>query len=55
MLMQNFGATIKKHYGMSWYFLEWPIVVMSSSYVTDRLIWGDSEYRFDKPKDKSRK
>ena len=26
MLMQNFGATIKKHYGMLWYFLEWPIV-----------------------------
>ena len=25
MLMQNFGATIKKHYGMLWYFLEWPI------------------------------
>ena len=23
--MQNFGATIKKHYGMLWYFLEWPI------------------------------
>ena len=26
MLMQNFGATIKKHYGMLWYFLEWPIL-----------------------------
>ena len=25
MLMQNFGATIKKHYGMLWYFLEWPM------------------------------
>ena len=25
MLMQNFGATIKKHHGMFWYFLEWPI------------------------------
>ena len=25
MLMQNFGATIKKQYGMLWYFLEWPI------------------------------
>ena len=24
--MQNFGATIKKHYGMLWYFLEWPIL-----------------------------
>ena len=27
MLMQNFGATIKKHYGMLWYFLEWPIAL----------------------------
>ena len=27
MLMQNFGATIKKHYGMLWYFLEWPILL----------------------------
>ena len=26
MLMQNFGATMKKHYGMLWYFLEWPIL-----------------------------
>ena len=25
MLMQNFGATNKKHYGMLWYFLEWSI------------------------------
>ena len=25
MLMENFEATIKKHYGMLWYFLEWPI------------------------------
>ena len=23
--MQNFGATNKEHYGMSWYFLEWSI------------------------------
>ena len=25
MLMQNFGVTIKEHYGMLWYFLEWSI------------------------------
>ena len=25
MLMQNFGATNKEHYGMLWYFQEWPI------------------------------
>ena len=25
MLMQNFGVTNKKHYGMLWYFLEWSI------------------------------
>ena len=24
MLMQNFGATNKEHYGMLWYFQEWP-------------------------------
>ena len=23
--MQNFGVTIKEHYGMLWYFLEWSI------------------------------
>ena len=23
--MQNFGVTNKEHYGMLWYFLEWPI------------------------------
>ena len=23
--MQNFGETNKEHYGMLWYFLEWPI------------------------------
>ena len=27
MLMQSFGATIKKHYGMLWYLLEWPIII----------------------------
>ena len=26
MLMQNFGATNKEHYGMLWYFLDWSIV-----------------------------
>ena len=26
MLMQNFGVINKEHYGMLWYFLEWPIV-----------------------------
>ena len=25
MLMQNFGVTNKKHFGMLWFFLEWPI------------------------------
>ena len=25
MLIQNFGVTNKEHYGMLWYFLEWPI------------------------------
>ena len=28
MLMQNFGVTIKEHYGMLWYFLEWSIAVL---------------------------
>ena len=32
MLMQNFGATIKKHYGMLWYFLEWPIKWWNNSF-----------------------
>ena len=27
MLMQNFGATNKEHYGMLWYFLEWSIAM----------------------------
>ena len=26
MLMQNFGATNKEHYGMLWYILEWSII-----------------------------
>ena len=26
MLMQNFGVTIKEHYGMLRYFLEWSIL-----------------------------
>ena len=30
MLMQNFGMTNKKYYGMSWYFLEWSIGVEPS-------------------------
>ena len=30
--MRNFGATIKKHYGMLWYFLEWPIATGLSWY-----------------------
>ena len=25
MVMQNFGAKNKEHYGMLWYFLEWSI------------------------------
>ena len=29
MLMQNFGATNKEHYGMFWYFLEWSITFRS--------------------------
>ena len=29
MLMQNFGATNKEHYGMLWYFQEWPILLFS--------------------------
>ena len=28
--MQNFGVTNKEHYGMLWYFLEWPITVTDS-------------------------
>ena len=31
MLMQNFGATNKEHYGMLWYFLEWSICAMRVS------------------------
>ena len=27
MLMQNFGVTNKEHYGILWYFLEWPIAL----------------------------
>ena len=33
MLMQNFGATIKKHYGMLWYFLEWPIGILGDAHI----------------------
>ena len=29
MLMQNFGVTIKEHYGMLWYFLEWSIAMFN--------------------------
>ena len=25
--MQNFGVTNKEHYGILWYFLEWPIAL----------------------------
>ena len=32
MLMQNFGVTNKEHYGMFWYFLEWSIAHLWSSF-----------------------
>ena len=32
MLMQNFGVTIKEHYGMLWYFLEWSILRVALSW-----------------------
>ena len=31
MLMQNCGVTIKEHYGMFWYFLEWSIDVRANT------------------------
>ena len=36
LLMQNVGVTKKEHYGMLWYFLEWPIVEMSNFSLQDK-------------------
>ena len=41
MLMQNFGATIKKHYGMLWYFLEWPIATQEYKKIKLVFFWLD--------------
>ena len=40
MLMQNFGVTNKKHYGMLWYFLEWSISISSRRLVKDGMSTG---------------
>ena len=32
--MQNFGVTIKEHYGMLWYFLEWSIAHLCCDQLT---------------------
>ena len=37
MLMQNFGATNKEHYGMLWYFLEWSIRLAADK-MTSKLV-----------------
>ena len=38
MLMQNFEATNKEHYGMLWYFLEWSInLVVDCAFDSDML------------------
>ena len=35
MLMQNCGVTIKEHYGMLWYFLEWSILKNNFYYMAE--------------------
>ena len=37
MLMQNFGVTIKEHYGMLRYFLEWSILWFKN--ISSEIFW----------------
>ena len=39
MLMQNFEATNKEHYGMLWYFLEWQIERVVEYRIFRNLTW----------------
>ena len=48
MLMQNLGATNKEHYGMLWYFLEWPIERVVESRIFRNLTWHKKK-RLNKP------
>ena len=53
--MQNFGVTNKEHYGMLWYFLEWPreteTVLMQNLGVTNKehygMLWYFLEWSID--------
>ena len=48
MLIQNFGVTHKKHYGMLWYFLEWSIALRELSLIENNAytkFWKDKYYR----------
>ena len=49
MLMQNFGATIKKHYGMLWYFLEWPILLVKKHLELVEMMFGLVNASFNLP------
>ena len=47
MLIQNFGVTHKKHYGMLWYFLEWSIALRELSLIKNNAFtkfWKDKYY-----------
>ena len=47
MLMQTFGVTHKKHYGMLWYFLEWSIALRELSLIENNAytkFWKDKYY-----------
>ena len=37
--MQNFGVTLKEHYGMLWYFLEWSITCIVTICRTECLLF----------------